>query len=165
MWVTRNRITCCTSSFHQWDEKNNLSSTKKKEKANPSPWYVQKCFFWVAGRCLIPLNLIANLMWRVLKGASATCGALTYGISLVDCGGWLRWDGLWGVQDGGALWSAATLTGKQVQIFMSFSFSLRFISPCTIGLADRQLLGVLIYRLDTADRLNISQWVWVAAHS
>lgn len=68
--------------------------------------------------------------------------------------------GLWGVQDGGALWSAATLAGKQLQIFTSFSFSLRFVSPCTIGLADRQLLGVLIYPSDTADRLDNFQWVW-----
>lgn len=39
-----------------------------------------------------------------------------------DSGGWLRWDGLWGVQDGGALWSAATLTGKQVHQFLFIIF-------------------------------------------
>lgn len=56
------------------------------------------------------------------------------------------WDGMGCevFQDGGALWSAATLAGKQFQIFMSLSFSRCFISPYTIVFADIQLLGVLI---------------------
>lgn len=51
-------------------------------------------------------------------GHDAQCSnAWDYFCMQADSGGTLWWDGLWAVQDGGALWSAATLTGKQVRFF------------------------------------------------